>query len=125
MKKAFLTSIVLLLFATAHAEPKLKWPDIEYPSLMITNFMFFCVNQLDQSALSNNTQAYLKNPVGANQVHKDVCGCITDNYRANNSEFLFVIEQEATEQEGIPYFHKYFQECKLLNNQRQLMNSGT
>jgi hypothetical protein len=125
MKKFIALNLGLFMSISVFANTNTQWPKVEYPTFMIGQFIGFCVNTLNNRASVYDQEAVAKNPQGVMQAHTVVCSCIMDSFRKENSEFTFKIEWEAANSQEVPYFKKYLSECTSINNQLQLLNSGT
>lgn len=125
MKKLIIgTSFLVFASAAIAEEAKLEWPKVEYPTALIGQFMGFCQQTLNAAAAYHDRESFKNNQSGHMAASSNICGCIIDSYRENNSEFTFRIEFEARTSNLVPYFKKYLDECKTLHNNLQIFNSG-
>ena len=115
----------LLIPTLLSAEPKTEWPKIDYSTELIGQFMAFCTASLNNMTMSGAQQGISSNPVGQVMANAKVCCCIMDSYRLKNSEFLFRTEFESKNESMIPYFLTYFNDCREINNNIQLLKNGT
>lgn len=125
--KKLIIGISFLVFASAAVaeEAKLEWPRVEYPTALISKFMGFCQQTLNAAAAYYDRESFENNQSGHMAANSNICSCVIDSYRMNNSEFTFKIEFQAESSEMIPYFKKYLEECKILHNNQQIFRSGT
>ena len=106
-------------------EPLLEWPKVPYPTSLIGQFMGFCNKTMNNMAAVKDPTLFSTNPLGAAIAHAQVCGCIMDSFRLNNSEFTFKSEFQAPDRKNVPFFSKYFDQCTQINNNLQFLKSGT
>ena len=120
-KAIFSIFITSCLPFSVFAEDNLKWPEIEYNTYLIGKFMGFCNMALNSPATRETEEIKSTDPRDYGRKVVRVCSCIVDNYRKNNSEFLFTAESEVvfeTRNAPFPFFKSYYDSCVSISNNR-------
>lgn len=123
--KSYLISTIFIFFSfKAMATDHYEWPKVDYPTQLIGKFIGFCVNTLNKRIMMEEGIFNQMPPVGMTKSSTDVCSCIMDSYRINNSEFTFIAEYNAKDASMVPYFMKYLDQCTDINNNRFMQKEG-
>ena len=123
-KKVTLAFFIALCFPLSIiAEENLDWPELEYDTYLIGKFMGFCNMALTSQATRATGEIKSSDPTDYSRKAVRVCSCIVDNYRKNNSEFLFTMESEVVFEKRnapFPFFKSYYESCVSISNNRHL-----
>ena len=122
-KAIFSIFITSCLPFSVFAEDNLKWPEIEYNTYLIGKFMGFCNMALNSQAAISTGEIKASDATDYSRKTVRICSCIVDNYRKNNSEFLFTAESEVVFEKRnapFPFFRSYYESCVSISNNRHL-----
>lgn len=93
--------------------PKGVQPNVNYPTVMIGQFMSFCINMI---MMKLSGQGVPRNVAAENAGY--VCSCIMDSYREQNQQAEFQFELTRKNENDVPLFKKHYTNCSLLNAER-------
>lgn len=93
--------------------PKGVQPNVNYPTVMIGQFMSFCINMIMMKLSSEGAP---RNVAAENAGY--VCSCIMDSYREQNQQAEFQFELTRKNESDVPLFKKHYTNCSLLNVER-------
>ena len=97
---------------------KLKgYPMVTYPTVMIGQFMSFCMNIMMQRFQGDGVPPQMAYPAAG-----FTCSCIMDSYRKNNEQAEFQYEFTRGKAKDVPLFTNYLTECAQLSNTNKLFN---
>ena len=88
-------------------------PNINYPTVMIGQFMSFCINMI---MLKLSSEGVSRNVAAENAGY--VCSCVMDSYREQNEQAEFQFELTRKSEGDVPLFKKHYTNCSLLNAER-------
>ena len=93
--------------------PKGVQPNVNYPTVMIGQFMSFCINMI---MLKLSGEGVERNIAAENAGY--VCACVMDSYREQNQQAEFQFELTRKSEGDVPLFKKHYTNCSLLNAER-------
>lgn len=93
--------------------PKGVQPNVNYPTVMIGQFMSFCINMI---MLKLSGEGVPRNVAAENAGY--VCSCVMDSYREQNQQAEFQFELTRKNEGDVPLFKKHYTNCSLLNAER-------
>jgi hypothetical protein len=88
-------------------------PNVNYPTVMIGQFMSFCINMI---MMKLSSEGVPRNIAAENAGY--VCSCIMDSYREENQQAEFQFELTRKNEGDVPLFKKHYTNCSLLNAER-------
>ena len=93
--------------------PKGVQPNVDYPTVMIGQFMSFCINMI---MMKLSSEGVPRNIAAENAGY--VCSCIMDSYREENQQAEFQFKLTRKNEGDVPLFKKHYTNCSLLNAER-------
>ena len=93
--------------------PKGVQPNVNYPTVMIGQFMSFCINMI---MMKLSGEGVPRNVAAENAGY--VCSCVMDSYREQNQQAEFQFELTRKNEGDVPLFKKHYTNCSLLNAER-------
>ena len=88
-------------------------PNVNYPTVMIGQFMSFCINMI---MMKLSGEGVPRNVAAENAGY--VCSCVMDSYREQNQQAEFQFELTRKSEGDVPLFKKHYTNCSLLNAER-------
>ena len=88
-------------------------PNVNYPTVMIGQFMSFCINMI---MLKLSGEGVERNVAAENAGY--VCSCVMDSYREQNQQAEFQFELTRKSEGDVPLFKKHYSNCSILNAER-------
>jgi len=93
--------------------PKGVQPNVNYPTVMIGQFMSFCINMI---MMKLSGEGVPRNVAAENAGY--VCSCVMDSYREQNQQAEFQFELTRKSEGDVPLFKKHYSNCSILNAER-------
>ena len=93
--------------------PKGIQPNVNYPTVMIGQFMSFCINMI---MMKLSGEGVPRNVAAENAGY--VCSCVMDSYREQNQQAEFQFELTRKDEGDVPLFKKHYSNCSILNAER-------
>ena len=88
-------------------------PNVNYPTVMIGQFMSFCINMI---MMKLSGEGVPRNVAAENAGY--VCSCVMDSYREQNQQAEFQFELTRKSEGDVPLFKKHYSNCSILNAER-------